>query len=151
MFESDWEAGVPTITVAQDSEPYSNKMTKFKLNIDLAGVDPQTVRRVQVLSTFKFELREILNLDMVGMLHTVSETPAGAGKVSMNGYLRFDQDEAILVDNVKRVLFDDDPILSDYSAFSLSEILENYQHRKGKFTPFDINTNTLERLNFDYQ
>lgn len=84
------------------------------------------------MATFKYSLREILNLDMVGMLHTVIQTPGGAGHVSLAGDLAFEQDEAILVDNVKRVLFDEDPILSDYSRLSLNEIVESYQERKGK-------------------
>jgi len=92
----------------------------------LAGVDPSTVKRIQVLSTFKYSLRDILNLDMVGMLHVEVETPTGAGSVYMHGNLKFEQDEPILIDNVKRVLFNADPLLSDYSTFSLPEILESY-------------------------
>jgi hypothetical protein len=106
----------------------------MRIGIDLAGVDPSKVRRVQVLSTFKYRLREILNMDMVGMMQAVVETPGGAGKVILNGELLLDQDEAILIDNVRRTLFDTDPILNDYSALSLNEIIEVYQNRKGKFT-----------------
>jgi hypothetical protein len=37
---------------------------------------------------------------MIGMLQAVVETPIGAGKVIINGKLNFEQDEAILIDNV---------------------------------------------------
>lgn len=67
-----------------------------------------------MLSTFKFKLRQILNLDMIGMLETAVETPNGAGKVTMNGELNFDQDEPILIDNVRRTIFNVDPLLNEY-------------------------------------
>ena len=66
------------------------------------------------------------------MLETAVETPNGAGKVTLNGELMFSQDEAILIDNVRRTLFDVDPLLGEYKSLSLNEIIENYQNRKGK-------------------
>lgn len=126
MYEAQWTAGVPTIAVNSQRDPYTDKLTEFKINIDMAGVNPVVIRRLQVMATFKYKLREILNLDMVGMLHSIVETPGGAGNVQMVGDLTFVQEEGILVDNVKRVLFDEDPILSDYSQLSLNEIVENY-------------------------
>lgn len=60
------------------------------MNIEMAGVDPSTVRRLQVLSTFKYSLRDILNVDMVGMMNGQIETPGGAGIVHLNGKLKFD-------------------------------------------------------------
>lgn len=44
----------------------------------------------------------------------------------MNGELKFVQDEAILIDNVKRTLFDIDPIMTGYSSLSFNEIIESY-------------------------
>jgi len=76
---------VPTIAVATEKNPYNEKLTNFRMNIDMAGVIPSDVRRLQVLTTFKYKLREILNLDMVGMLSAVVETPGGAGHVNMIG------------------------------------------------------------------
>jgi hypothetical protein len=55
----------------------------------MVGVDPSTVRRLQVLSTFKYSLRDILRLDMVGMMQASVETPGGAGVVYMDGQLNF--------------------------------------------------------------
>ena len=36
---------------------------------------------------------------------------------------------------MRRVLFDTDPLLAEYSTFGLNEIVENYQYRKGKGVP----------------
>jgi hypothetical protein len=72
-FEQDWEAGVPTITVEKTKDA-NNKLTNIKLKVDLAGVDPSTVTKVQVLSSFRYELRENLNLDMIGLLNAEVES-----------------------------------------------------------------------------
>lgn len=135
MYQSQWTAGVPTIALQEKRDHNSDKMTDLKLMIDLAGVSPSEVRRVQVLSTFKYKLRQILNLDMIGMIDTVVETPNGAGKVTIDGELKFYQDEAILVDNVRRTLFDVDPLMSEYESRSLNGIIDNYQSQKGKWPP----------------
>jgi hypothetical protein len=60
-------------------------MTQISMGIELAGVDPSSVRRLQVLSTFKYSLRDILRLDMVGMMQAAVETPGGAGLVKLDG------------------------------------------------------------------
>lgn len=39
------------------------------------------------MSTFKYRLREKLNLDMIGMLEAVIETPDGAGRILIDGNL----------------------------------------------------------------
>ena len=90
MYQSQWTAGVPTIALQEQHDPESGKLSDLKFTIDLAGVNPADVRRVQVLSTFKYKLRQILNLDMIGMLETFVETPNGAGKVIIDGELQFD-------------------------------------------------------------
>lgn len=126
MYGQDWQAGVPTITVQQFKSPYTEKLTRLMLNIDLAGVKPQTVRKIQVMSTFKYRLREKLNLDMIGMLEAVIETPDGAGRLLIDGNLVFEQEEAILIDNVMRTLFDSDPLMTDYETQSINEMIENY-------------------------
>lgn len=57
IFSEDWSAGVPTIALQEQHDPNSGKMTSIKLMIDLAGVNPAEVRKIQVLSTFKYKLR----------------------------------------------------------------------------------------------
>lgn len=63
---------------------------------------------------------------MIGMIETSVETPNGAGKVSLTGDLVFEQQEAILIDNVLRTLFDVDPLMSSYESQSLNEIIDKY-------------------------
>lgn len=130
-FEQDWEAGVPTITVEKTKDE-NNKLTNIKLKVDLAGVDPSTVSKVQVLSSFSYELRENLNLDMIGLLNAEVESYSGIGKATLTGSLAFKQDEPILIDNVRRVLYNTDPLAEDFGSTSLPMLLEKYQQRKGK-------------------
>lgn len=107
-------------------------MANIKLKVDLAGVDPSSVSKVQILSSFKYSLRENLNLDMIGLLHAEVESYTGIGKATLSGSLNFKQDEPILIDNVRRVLYDRDPLAEDFGSTSLIQLLENYQQRKGK-------------------
>ena len=132
-FEQDWEAGVPTITVEKTKDA-NNKLTNIKLKVDLAGVDPSTVSKVQVLSSFSYELRENLNLDMIGLLNAEVESFSGIGKATLTGSLVFKQDEPILIDNVRRVLYNTDPLAEDFGSTSLPLLLEKYQQRKGKLS-----------------
>lgn len=90
MYSSEWKGGVPTITYSQEKDHLTDKITKIRFNIELAGVNPADVSRLQIMSTFKYRLRDILNLDMVGMMQAVVETPVGAGKVLLKGQLKFE-------------------------------------------------------------
>ena len=83
MFEADWPAGVPMVRVTEKTNVHTEKMTSISMDVDLNGVDPSSVRRIQVLATFKYSLRDILRLDMVGMMQAQVETPGGAGLVSL--------------------------------------------------------------------
>lgn len=69
---------------------------------------------------------------MIGLLHAEVESYTGIGKATLSGSLNFKQDEPILIDNVRRVLYDRDPLAEDFGSTSLIQLLENYQQRKGK-------------------
>lgn len=71
------------------------------------------------------------------MLEAVIETPNGAGRTLFHGDLALDQDEPILIDSVKRVIYKEDPLSSNYDSLSMNEIIEQYHWRK-------------ERLSYDY-
>lgn len=47
---------------------------------------------------------------MIGMTHVDVDLPNGASRVLVDGQVRFDQDEPILIDSIKRTLYDSDPI-----------------------------------------
>lgn len=83
---------MPTITVEKEHSGKNQelyKMDNIKLKIELAGVNPQSVLQIQVLSSFKYRLREYLNLDMIGLLHAKVESLSGMGKVFLKGSLNF--------------------------------------------------------------
>lgn len=59
--------------------------------------------------------------------------------IRADGLIHFDQDEPILIDSIKRNLYDIDPISGDmYKRHSLPELL-------------DYNSGRKERLEFDYK
>ena len=91
MYSAEWIGGLPAITILKTVDPASNKLQSLHLKFDLAGVDPATVRRVQILASFDFALKETVDLQMVGLLQAVVETPSGAGKVLLSGNLEFVQ------------------------------------------------------------
>ena len=90
IFSQDWEAGMPTIALQEQHDGESGKLSNLKMMIDLAGVNPADVRRIQVLSTFKYKLQDYLRLEMIGMIEAAVETPNGAGKVTVTGDLKFE-------------------------------------------------------------
>jgi hypothetical protein len=47
---------------------------------------------------------------MIGISHINVDVPNGAAKTIVDGFLMFDQDEPILLDSIKRTLFNSDPI-----------------------------------------
>lgn len=63
---------------------------------------------------------------MTGMVEAVIETPNGAGRTLFNGELVLDQDEPILIDSVKRVVYKEDPLASNFDSLSMNEIIEQY-------------------------
>jgi len=132
LYEQDWVAGVPTITYSRDYVATVDKTQSVRLKIDMAGVEPNKVRRLAVFASFGYSLHDVLNLEMTGILEAVIETPNGAGRTLFHGDLALDQDEPILIDSVKRVINKEDPLSSNYDSLSMNEIIEQYHWRKGK-------------------
>ena len=81
---------MPTIALQEKHDPNSGKLSHMKVMIDLAGVNPADVRRIQVISTFKYRLQDYIRLEMIGMIEAAVETPNGAGKVTVTGDLNFE-------------------------------------------------------------
>ena len=70
---------------------------------------------------------------MQGLLQVNIDTPNGAANTIVDGNLRFDQDEPILIDSIRRTLYANDPISSSmYSHYGLPKLLEFNAARKGK-------------------
>jgi len=95
-----WDGGVPIIKLRSNPNPNDGRMDNFKFKLDLAGVDPDKVRNIQVFASFDYQLDSILNIDMIGMMHVNLDTPNGAGRILVDGQLNFMQDEPILIDSV---------------------------------------------------
>jgi hypothetical protein len=70
---------------------------------------------------------------MVGMLHVSIDTPNGASTIITDGDLSLHQSAPVLIDSVKRTLYNKNP-LDDYNSYSMLSILEFYSDRKGKVT-----------------
>jgi hypothetical protein len=71
---------------------------------------------------------------MIGVAHVNVDVPNGAAKTIVDGVLRFDQDEPILLDSIKRTLYNFDPISGRmYQKYSLPQLLAFNADRKGKF------------------
>ena len=66
-------------------------------------------------------------------MHVNIDTPNGASMTYVNGMLNFNQDAPILIDSVKRTLYNNDPIAADqYLQYSMPNIVDFYASRKGK-------------------
>jgi hypothetical protein len=77
-------------------------MDNFKFQLDLTGMDPNTVRNIQVFASFDYNLDYMLRINMIGMMHVNIDTPNGAAMTYVDGLLNFMQDEPILIDSVER-------------------------------------------------
>ena len=85
MYSSDWQGGVPTISVERKQNQYNSYLETVKLNIDLIGIDPANIYKIQVLGSFSYELSSLLKIQMLGMIHAEVNTPNGAAKTLISG------------------------------------------------------------------
>lgn len=85
MYSSDWQGGVPTISVERKQNQYNSYLETVKLNIDLIGINPANIYKIQVLGSFSYELSQLLKIQMLGMIHAEVNTPNGAAKTFISG------------------------------------------------------------------
>ena len=85
MYSSDWQGGVPTISVERKQNQYNSYLETVKLNIDLIGINPANIYKIQVLGSFSYELSSLLKIQMLGMIHAEVNTPNGAAKTLISG------------------------------------------------------------------
>lgn len=131
--QNSWSAGVPIISMQKYQHDGSGKLERLRLNIQLPGIQPQTVRNLQLFGSFNYLLTEKLNIDMAGIMHIDLDTPNGVAMARVDGDLMFDQASPILIDSITRTLFNKNPIdPDDYSSMGLPGILEHYFARSGK-------------------
>lgn len=46
MYDSDWQGGVPAISVERNSNQFNGHVETVKLNIDLIGVNPMSIQKI---------------------------------------------------------------------------------------------------------
>lgn len=67
-------------------------------------------------------------------MHIDIDTPNGASLVYVDGQLNFKQDNPILIDSIKREIYNEDPLdPENVKKYSLPAILEQYSSRTGKY------------------
>lgn len=78
--QDSWPAGVPFITMQQQTNHKDRRMTSLSLNIEIPGVAPSSVRNLQVFAAFEYLLSEKLQIEMQGLMHINLDTPNGMAK-----------------------------------------------------------------------
>ena len=94
----------------RETSHVDDKLTALRLNIDIPGVKPSSVRNLQVFAAFDYFLSEKLQIEMSGMMHINLDTPTGMAKANIYGDLEFDQAAPILIDSIARDLYRDNPL-----------------------------------------
>ena len=123
QLQESWPGGVPFITMQRKKNHKDNKLTSLRLNIDIPGIKPSTVRNLQVFAAFDYYLSEKLQIEMEGMMHINLDTPNGMAKAIIYGDLEFDQRAPILIDSIARDLYKDNPLdIKLYEKYGLNGI-----------------------------
>jgi hypothetical protein len=56
------------------------------------------VRNLQVFAPIEYQLKELLKVDMTGIIHLNIDTPNGASQITVDGDLMLQQDSPIIFD-----------------------------------------------------
>ena len=128
-----WQYGVPFISMQRKTNHEINKLDSLKLSIDIPGMNPATVRNLQVFANFDYLLSEKLQIEMSGLLHVNLDTPNGVAKAIVYGDLEFEQAAPILIDSIRRDLYLDSPLSTEmFEKHGLVGMLEFYEARNDK-------------------
>ena len=91
------------------------------------------MRNLQIYAMLDFQLKEMVKVDMMGMLSLDIDTPNGAAKVIVDGDLVLKQTGPIVFDSNKRTIYKENPFsVSLISKHSMTELLELYHERTEK-------------------
>lgn len=116
-----WNAGVPLTSVRRSFSKDSGKLSQLEIRIELNGMNATEVRNLQLLAPISYQLKQLLKIDMTGMIHLSIDTPNGAAKVIADGELVFSQDGPVVFDQTKRSIYKANPLeLSSVEKSSLS-------------------------------
>ena len=123
------EVGVPLVKYTKYDTNANGLIDSMNIHIEFKS-KPSDVKNVKLISTFDYSLKKLLQIEMIGMLYLDIDTPNGASRIIADGELEMKQSSPVLIDSVKRTLYNTNP-LDDYQSFSLPDILEFYNNRKG--------------------
>ncbi len=105
-----WNAGVPLTSVRRTFNKASGKLSQLEIRIELNGVNASEVRNLQVFAPIGYQLKEMLKVDMIALLHLSIDTPNGAAKVIADGDLLLKQDGPVVFEQAKRTVYKQNPI-----------------------------------------
>ncbi len=103
---------------------------------------------MKVIGTFDYSVKSLMQIEMIGMIVIDVDTPNGASRIVTDGELNLIQAAPIRIDSVKRTLYNTNP-LDDYQTYSMLEILEFYNNRKGKLTSEKQKVSFIEDTSLD--
>ena len=115
------ELGVPLVKLNKFDSNADGKIDSFNLHLEFRS-KPSDVRNIKLIGTFDYSLKELLQIEMVGLLVIDIDTPNGASKVITTGELLLKENAPVLVDSTKRTIYNTNP-LDDYKSYSLFDIL----------------------------
>ena len=128
------ELGVPLIKLNKFDNNADGKIDNFNLHLEFRS-QPSDIRNIKLIGTFDYSLKDLLQIEMVGLMVIDIDTPNGASQVITTGELQLKENAPVLVDSVKRTIYNTNP-LDEYKSFSLFDILQFYNARNGKFNLF---------------
>lgn len=118
------DIGAPTIKFSKYDSNSDGLVDSMHLKLEFKS-KPEEVKNIKVVGAFDYSLKKLLQIEMIGLIYVDVDTPNGASLIITDGELKLVQASPILIDSVKRTLYNVDPF-DDYQKYSMQEILENY-------------------------
>ena len=131
------EIGVPLIKTSTSDPNADGLIDQINLHIELKSLPnrqlpiTQAIKNVKLIGTVDYTLQQMLKLEMIGLFMIDIDTPSGASTIKTSGELDFIQTSPTHLDSQKRTVYNVNPF-DDYQKYSLPDILEFYNFRKGK-------------------
>lgn len=78
-----------------------------------------------MIAPLRYQLKQLVRVDMTGLLYLNVETPNGASKVIVQGDLNLKQDSPMVFDSVERDLYKENPVdFEQVRTTNLQSLLE---------------------------
>lgn len=106
------EIGAPSVKFSKYDSNADGLVDSMQLSLEFRA-NPKDVKNVKILGTFDYNLKKLLQIEMIGLFYLDISTPSGASTIITDGELILQQSAPVLIDSVKRTLYDQNP-LDDY-------------------------------------